>query len=61
MILKVRNKNYYTKYSAVISDIAQHFSTNAQLNRWVLSLDLNVANVIAHLISSGSWVQLWAA
>ncbi len=27
----------------------------------VLSLDLNVANVLAHLISSGSWFQLRAA
>ncbi len=41
-------------HSVISSDVAQ-------LNRWVLSLDLNVANVLAHLISSRSWFQLRVA
>ncbi len=54
-------KLFYIKYSAVSLEKHSAHSTNVQLNRWVLSLDLNVANVLAYLISSGSWFQRWAA
>ncbi len=47
MILKqLRIENDYTEQSVGTEHSAP--STNAQLNRWVLSLDLHVTNVLAH-------------
>ncbi len=50
-------KLLYIKYSAVSSDVAQ-----CSFNKYTAKqMSLNVANVLAHLISSGSWFQLRAA